>query len=156
MTKKNNQYPIKPIDKDFSFRKFPFYWAARVTNLYTQEMEKRLKKKGLTINSWRVAMILKETGPISISEITSHAGSRMPTITKTIYKMRDMDLVSISTAEGDARVSIISITKQGLETIEEVVEQTSKLFDNAFSGLESSDVETTLNCLAKIYNNLSD
>ncbi len=101
-------------------------------------------------------MILRETGPISISEITNHAGSRMPTITKTIYKMHDMNLVSINTAEGDARVSIIDVTDQGLETIKEVIEQTSKLFDNAFSGLDPNDVETTIECLTKIYDNLSD
>lgn len=155
MPKNDSNIAIKPINEAFTFSTFPFYWTARVSNLYTQEMEKRLKKKGMTINGWRVAMILRETGPLSVSEIANHAGSRMPTITKTIYKMRDMNMITIAVKENDARVSIAEITEHGISVINDVLSQTSNLFDIAFSNLSEKEIKTTVACLSKIYENLA-
>lgn len=101
-------------------------------------------------------MILREHGALSITEIATHAVSKMPTITKVVYKMQTQGLVEIKPREGDGRVSMVTITQQGLETIETVIANTTKLFDAAFDTLTENQLQTLNQTLQTIFNNISD
>ena len=103
---------------------------------------------------WRVALILREHGKISMSEIATHAVGRLPTITKSVYRMQEEGLVKVSQNTNDARVTNVSITKTGIEVISRVIESTSKTINRAFEGLEQSEVETLNNHLKTIFENL--
>lgn len=146
---------FKPSSDNFAFRDFPFYWVARLGNLYSQTMESVLKKFGMNITVWRIGMILRENGAISVSEIATHAALRMSTITKAVYKMQDNGLVTVKPSEEDARVSIVSITPQGHKAITTVISATQKIFDNAFAGLAEKDLKHANTVLQHIFSNLS-
>ena len=137
-----------PSSDEFSINKFPFYWIALTNSKYSLEMEKKLKTIGLDIIRWRILMLLKQHGEMSISEICMHAVGKIPTITKIVYRMQSDNLVGIKTSESDARVSLVSICDKGLDKIEHIISTTDDLFEAAFSGFTELEIET-LNALTK-------
>lgn len=156
MSTKNKLDKFKPASTSFEFREYPFYWIMRLGNRYTHTMELQLKQFDMNITTWRIGLILKENGAISMSEIATHAVGRLPTITKSVYRMEEKGLVSIKQNENDGRVTMVTITELGIETINTVIENTSKTINRAFSDFNKSEVETINKLLKKMFDNLSD
>lgn len=152
----NNLEKHKPASSEFEFREYPFYWVMRLGNRYTQAMEVQLKKINMNITSWRIGLILRENGTLSMSEIAEHAVGRLPTITKSVYRMQENGLVEVKTNERDGRVTMVSITDGGLETINAVIASTSKVIDRAFDGLTKDETGQLNNLLQRVLENLSD
>ena len=146
---------FKPADSKFEFRKYPFYWVMRLGNRYTQVMEKKIKRVGMNITSWRVGMILKEYGVISMTDIATHAVGRLPTITKTVYRMQEQGLVDIRANKNDGRVTMVSITQEGKKLIDTVIEKTEKTINRAFEDMTKKEIEQLNELLKKIFDNLS-
>ena len=153
-TKKLSKY--KPASDEFEFRQFPFYWMMKLSNRYAHQMEVALKKVNMNISYWRVGMILREHGVLSISEIATHAVYRLPTITKTVYKMQENGFVTIKPNDDDRRVSMVTITDQGLETIESIITNTTDVFNNAFDGMTEAQLRNLTSSLQHIFSNLSE
>lgn len=147
---------FKPASTKFEFREYPFYWVMRVGNRYTQAMEIQLKKKGMNITSWRIGMILRENGTISMTDVAKHAVGRLPTITKSVYRMQEQGLATVKQSELDGRVTMVSITAQGLDTINEMIVSTSRTIDRAFEGLSKAETSQLNKLLQKVFSNLSE
>ena len=145
----------KPTSDDFEFRQYPFYWLMKTSNRYSQEMESRLKLMGVNITNWRIGLILKHYGSISMTEISQHAVTRLPTVNKSVYSMQDQGLVSVSRSETDARVTMVRITDKGLETVEKLIQNTSKIVDRAYLGFSEKEIHTLNQLLQRLYDNLS-
>lgn len=151
---KHSLTKFKPVSDDFEFNQFPFYWLSRVANAYYLRMEKALKKSKLNTTSWRILMILREHGNLSISDIANYAVVKTPTITKAAYKLQEQDFLTICTSEEDARVSMVSLKDKGRDAIEEVLKNTEKVFENAYEGISSAHITALNNTLHKMFVNL--
>lgn len=151
---KSSLNKFKPISDDFEFRNFPFYWLSKVANVYSLRMEKALKKAKLNTTAWRILMILREHGNLSVSDIAKDAVVKTPTITKAAYKMQDEGLLAIATSEEDARVSIVSLTEKGQEAIVDVIKNTEKVFEDAYDDLSAAKVEQLKDTLHRLFVNL--
>jgi DNA-binding MarR family transcriptional regulator len=145
---------FKPASPDFEFQQYPFYWLMRAGNAYSLRMEKSLKKGKINITAWRILMILREVGKLSVSDIARHAVAKTPTITRATYKLRDEGYLKIFTSEDDGRVSIVELTDQGKEAIETVIENSQKLFDNIYENFSYSEIEVLNKTLQKLFMNL--
>lgn len=128
----------------------------RLGSRYTQAMEIQLKKVNMNITSWRIGLILKENGKLSMTEIAKHAVGRLPTITKSVYKMQERGWVEIKQSDSDGRVAMVNITDIGLEIINDVIGRTSKTIDRAFDGLSKKETDHLNVLLQKVFNNLAD
>lgn len=154
-SKKLEKY--NPASECFDIHEFPFYWVARVNALYSVEMEKTLKPMGMDIARWRVAAILQFNGPSSISELAIHAIGKLPTITKIVYRMRDAGLVEVNASESDGRVAIVSLTEEGHEKVDAVLQATTKkVFSRAFKGFSEPQIKKTNELLKRLFVNLSE
>ncbi|WP_028311668.1 MarR family winged helix-turn-helix transcriptional regulator [Derxia gummosa] len=150
----SKQIRYTPLAADFKAEEFPFYWLARLHGVYTLEMERALKTVGADIPTFRILMILKQHGVLSISEITLHAVSKLPTITKTVYRLRDDGLVATSYAAHDGRVVEVSLTDAGLALIERMQLATNDIFQRAFAGLTDNQIERLNATLREMLGNL--
>jgi len=146
---------FKPASDGFEFREYPFYWVMRLGNRYTHLMEAQLKKLGMNITSWRVGLILRENGEISMSDVAEHAVGRLPTITKTVYRMQEQGLVSVSQNKQDGRVTMVNITPAGIETINQLIANTARIIDRAFEGLSAQETTELNKRLKQVFDNLS-
>ncbi len=144
-----------PLSDSFKRSEFPFYWVAQVNALYVQKMERLLKKIDMDVPRWRVMMILKEHTELSISEIAEHAIAKLPTTTKIIYRMRDAGLLSLKTSPEDGRVTLVSLTDQGLDSLEVIRSSVSLLIKKGFKGLTGVQIERTNSLLKHLHNNLA-
>lgn len=157
MTNKKNtsiDKPYFPASDQFNISDFPFYWIALLNSKYSIEMEKTLKKIDLDITRWRIAMLLKIHGEMSISDICQHAVAKLPTITKIVYRMQDKKLVTVKNSSKDGRVSIVTITSQGLDKVQEIIETTNDLFSQAFKGFSDVEIKRMNKLNKKLLTNL--
>ncbi len=156
--KPNKKLPAKyfPSQDAFDLESFPLYWVARLNAKYSLAMEKKLKRVGMDVPRWRVAMLLRLHGELSISHIAEHAIAKLPTITKIVYRMHDEGVVSIKTAEHDGRVSMVSLTEKGALSIRSVNDATVKLFERIFDGLPEERVTDLVGTLQHMFRNISD
>ncbi|UFH51024.1 MarR family winged helix-turn-helix transcriptional regulator [Pseudomonas sp. KNUC1026] len=153
---RKRQSRYDPASEDFRKEDFPFYWLARVHGQYMHNMERLLKKVDLDVPRWRVLWILNENGQSSISEISTHAIAKLSTITKIVYRMKDDGLVSTATSTEDARVTQVSITPLGLETIERMQGVTHGLFQRSFTGLTEAQIQRLNGMLETVFHNLEN
>ena len=150
----NLTIPIDPSDPGFAIENLPFHWIIKLSNRYTQIVEDKKKKVGLTLNAWRVGITLNEQGTLSVGDIPSHVSGRMPTIAKTIGRMKEMGLVSVQTDETDARVTNVSITPKGTRLIEQLVDQRIDLYKRAFKDLNDYELFAVNGILKKLFHDL--
>ena len=154
MNEKKSLNKYKPASENFEFREYPFYWVMRLGSRYTQAMELELKKVGMNITSWRIGLILRENGRLSMTEVAKHAVGRLPTITKSVYKMGERGWVEVNQSSSDGRVTMVNITDAGLLVIEEVIQRTSRIIDQAFYGLDKDQTDTLNTLLQTVFSNL--
>lgn len=143
-----------PASDNFEFRQFPFYWLMRVSNAYMMKIERSLKKININTTSWRILLILREEGALSVTDIASHAVVKMPTITKSTYKLQAEGMVEIKTCDKDGRVSIVVLTEKGSETVSQIIERTKKAFEHIYDDLSPDEIEQLNNILQKLFFNL--
>jgi DNA-binding MarR family transcriptional regulator len=156
--KTSKKLPAKyfPSQDGFDLESFPLYWVARLNAKYSLAMERKLKRVGMDVPRWRVAMLLRLHGELSISHIAEHAIAKLPTITKIVYRMHDEGVVSIKTSEHDGRVSMVSLTEKGAHLIGSVNGATVKLFERVFDGLSEERLTDLVGTLHHMFRNISD
>lgn len=145
-----------PSSEDFCYEEFPFYWLARVQGIYTQQLEKALKKIGTDIPSWRVLFILKEQGKCSVSEISVHAITKLSTVTRIIYRMKAEGLIETNTHAEDGRVTEVSLTEKGQNLITLAQQSTEKIFARSFNNLTEGQLLKLNQTLEQLYKNLAE
>lgn len=145
-----------PASGNFHKDEFPFYWIARLNNLYILRMSDVLGRLGTDVPAWRVLNILKENGTSSVSEIAVHAVARLSTVTKMVYRMKDEGLVSTSVSVQDARVTEVTMTEAGAELLEEMRRVSEGIFQRGFRGMTDAQIQRLNRGLAQIFANLSD
>ncbi|MFJ2975241.1 MarR family winged helix-turn-helix transcriptional regulator [Kluyvera sp. NPDC087067] len=145
-----------PDENEFHREDFPFYWIVNVYARYTQTVEIALKKIALDVSRFRVLMITHQYGEASISQISEYALAKMPTVTKIVGRLRDDGLVTTSSSERDARVTVVMLTDAGKQKVAEAMPLVGKIFDKGFKGMSVSQVEKMNQSLAKVLDNLNE
>lgn len=152
--KREDLSKYKPASETFEFREFPFYWIVRVSNAYLMKIDKSLKKLKINNTSWRILLILREQGALSVTDIASHAVVKMPTITKSTYKLQVEGLVQIKTSPSDGRVSIVVLTEKGETAVSDIINSTKKTFEHIYDGLTPIEIEQLNSVLQKLFINI--
>ncbi|BFM49853.1 MarR family winged helix-turn-helix transcriptional regulator [Marinomonas sp. THO17] len=145
-----------PASKEFHKEDFPFYWLARVHGRYQLAMEKALKKIDLDIPSWRILFILKEEGVSSMSQIAEHAIAKLPTVTKTVYRMKNEGLLDTQVCDDDGRVTRVTLTDKGWEAVHNIEEATQSIFKQSFKGMTEAQIKRLNKLLEQLFHNLPE
>lgn len=144
-----------PASEDFVKDDFPFYWVARLNNIYHLHMERALRKVGADLPTWRILSILRENGTSSMSDISLHAVVKLPTITKIVYRLQERGLVLTSTSASDGRVTEVSLTPKGEEMLSRMRKATENIFLKGYAGLTPAKIERLNKMLMQVFDNLS-
>lgn len=143
-----------PASDDFVMDEFPFYWLARLTNIYHHHMERALLKVGADLPTWRILFILREHGTSTMSEISLHAVVKLPTITKIVYRLQERGLVTAITSATDGRVTEVSMTPSGEEILIEMRKATENVFLKGYEGFTPVKIERLNKMLMQVFDNL--
>lgn len=110
-----------------------------------------LSKHNLTFNQFKVLEVLYHRGDLNIGSITKLTMGTPGNTTVVVKNLiRDEWITSIKDPN-DNRASILSITKKGIEIIEQVFPNHSKNLTDALEILSDEELNTLYDLLNKVY-----
>lgn len=145
-----------PEGTDFHYDEFPFYWLVRLHALYTQELERVLKRLNTDIPQRRVLLILRRHGIVSVSTVAAHVFIKPSTLTRILQRMREEGLVEMRTNAEDGRVIDVLITAEGEALAARIEEATRRIFVRGYQGLSADELERFMETLRHMAANLSE
>ncbi len=142
------------LSADFPGR-YPFFLLTQVYGVYTLEAEKALKRVGLDVPAWRTLALLREFGPMSVSEIALNAVTKLSTVTRSVLRMKGDGLVTTATSVSDARVTVVTMTDTGRAALERADPVMQHIFARSFEGLTPTQMGRLNELLSLVLKNMS-
>jgi DNA-binding MarR family transcriptional regulator len=113
------------------------YTVARLNRLASQRVH-----FSLPFAQARLLAAIEDQGTARISDLAELDHCSQPTMTMQVRKLEDAGLVSRATDPSDARAVLISITPEGLATLDRVRAARSAVIDPYLDRLDQSDRQT--------------
>ena len=98
----------------------------------------------------RILMLLRETGPITQSELTEQLGIQPGSASEVLGKLETAGLILRSPSETDRRTANICLTASGENAAEEACAQREVRHQQMFSSLSDEEKDSLLNLLDKV------
>ena len=143
-----------PASPDFRLDGSPFYWLTRVSGRYLLAMERRLKAIGMDVPRWRVLMILAEHEPAAITALSEASVVKLATMARIVQRMEAAGLVTTATSTSDGRVTEAAMTEAGRRALENVRAEGSRVYTQAFEGIDGAKVEAMIGHFRHLFDNL--
>lgn len=141
-------------ESELSVRTWPFYWLTRAMARYTDSIASALDGTGLDLPSWRVVMVLRGAGWLSVSEIAAQSNTKLAAMTKAVQRMKAEGLVKSREGEVDRRVTLVMLTPAGELAADAAMEVAEHVFRRAFHGMGPEQQEQLSRLLHEVADNL--
>lgn len=142
------------MEGELSIRSWPFYWLTRAMARYTDSLTSALEGTGLDLPSWRVVMVLRGAGWLSVSEIAMQSNTKLAAMTKTVQRMKAEGLVQSREGEADRRVTLVTLTPAGECAAEGGMAAARHVFRRAFHGMSVQQQDLLSQLLHEVADNL--
>ena len=109
----------------------------------------------LTPLHFEIMVLLTEEGTLPVAKIGERLVLAKAHMTQLVDKLVENEIVIREEDPNDRRVSRISITGKGKETLDKIHERVSRAFKKALSSLRENDLKELTTSLSKIRNVLS-
>lgn len=152
--KVENRGDYDPSSPTFRLESSPFYLMAHADFKYHEDMDKVLHKHGVSRPIYRVMTVLRETQPASIGAITEAALTKRSTISRIIDRMVEQGLVLTKLDPEDNRITQVSLTESGQQTLRTLTPIVGRQFSRAMVGISNRDIAHLLRTLKCISDNL--
>ncbi|HEX7753221.1 MAG TPA: MarR family winged helix-turn-helix transcriptional regulator [Novosphingobium sp.] len=140
----------------FQVDKYPFYLLNRLVARYNAVIEDQLRAIGLDIPNWRVLMVLGELSPRGVREIAAAAVIPTSTMSRIVQRMEAAGLVTLDVSPEDARVTEVSLTRQGEAKLVEARAATAPIYAKVIRGFGKRDFDKLIAHLTLLHENLAD
>ena len=104
----------------------------------------------LTPLHFEIMMLLTEEGALPVAKIGERLVLAKAHMTQLVDKLVENEIVVREADPNDRRVTQISITAKGKETLDKIHERVSRAFNKALSSLSRDDLEELTSSLGKI------
>lgn len=150
-----NRSVYDPSSPNFRLDNSPFYLMAHADFKYHEEMDKVLHKHGVSKPVYRVMTVLRERQPASIGAIAELALTKRSTVSRIIDRMVEQGLVTTESNPDDNRITEVTLTPAGQQTLRKLTPIVGRQFVRAMEGVSDRDIAHLLRTLQKISANLS-
>lgn len=135
-----------------------FYTIDKSIKTYRQFAQKRIKDAGysVTIDQWLVLKNIQEFPGINQQDLSKKVFKDNASVTRIIELLVQSQLLERSVNEGDRRRTFITITQQGLKTLQDVQEIVLQNRAKALKGLDSQELKELKKNLQKIIDNIGE
>ncbi len=99
------------------------YLLHRAQHLFSAEFHASLQKVGVQISEWRVLAVLADHGSSSVQEVANVALLPQPTASHACRRLENEGLISRIENDRDRRRKMLSLTDDGRELVEGLIEQ---------------------------------
>lgn len=150
-----NRSSYDPTSPGFRLENSPFYLIAHADFKYHEDMDKVLHKHGVSKPIYRILTVLRERAPASIGTIAEAALTKRSTVSRIIDRMVEQGLVTTEPNADDNRITDVTLTTAGQQTLRKLTPIVGRQFDRAMEGISNRDIAHLLRTLHKIGANLS-
>lgn len=144
-----------PSSTEFRLENSPFYLMAHADFKYHEDMDKVLHKHGVSKPIYRVMTVLRERQPASIGTIAEAALTKRSTVSRIIDRMTEQGLVTTEPHPDDNRVTEVTLTPAGQQTLRKLTPVVGRQLVRAMEGISERDIAQLLKTLTRIGQNLS-
>lgn len=141
-------------DRKLAYDEWPFYWITRAHNRYIDALGSALAGTGLDATMWRITMILKQRGWMSVSELATQANAKLSTMTKATKRMEAAGLVQLRPSIDDRRVTEVCLTTEGEMRIDRAVATARHIYNRAFGTMDPERIKLLTQLLGEVAENL--
>lgn len=133
-------------------------WTSQASKRLHRNLFRLFKNEGITVTpeQWIVLVNLWEQEGISQSELATALDRDNSSVTRILDTMTKNDLLERRAHETDRRAYCIHLTANGRALQTKLVALAMKNFEEALKDISEKDVQTTVNVLKKITQNLGD
>jgi len=143
-----------PGSDAFRVDAYPFYLLNRAVSRYNAVIEAELRGIGIDIPTWRVLMVLGEHDPLPVAQVARSAVIHISTMARIVGRMAKARLVKTAPNALDGRVTDLSLTDHGRETLAAARETTAPLYRKLIRGMSAHDFSRLLGLLNQLHDNL--
>jgi DNA-binding MarR family transcriptional regulator len=151
----NDRSALDPSGAAFRLDNSPFYLIAHADFKYHEDMEKVLHKHGVSKPMYRIMTVLRERQPASIGALAEAALTKRSSVSRIVDRMLEQGLVDTQPNPEDNRITEVSLTPAGRETLGKLTPIVGRQVMRAMQGISEADIAHLLRTLHKISNNLS-
>lgn len=150
-----NRATFDPSDPSFRLENSPFYLMAHADFKYHEDMDKVLHKHGVSKPIYRIMTVLRERQPASIGLLAQVALTKRSTVSRIVDRMVEQGLVTTEPNPDDNRITEVTLTPAGQQTLRKLTPIVGRQLDRAFEGISNRDIAHLLKTLGRISQNLS-
>jgi DNA-binding MarR family transcriptional regulator len=144
-----------PSDPGFRLENSPFYLMAHADFKYHEDMDKVLHKHGVSKPIYRIMTVLRERQPASIGLLAQVALTKRSTVSRIVDRMVEQGLATTEPNPDDNRITEVTLTPAGQQTLRKLTPIVGRQFHRAFEGISNREIAHLLRTLGKIGQNLS-
>ena len=130
------------------------------TNLINKKMVYFLNSQlgvfDLTAEQWQVLLTLSKQNKINQKILSQAVNKDQPTLTRMLDILERKALVERHLSKEDRRSFSVHITEKGLNLTEKLTPYIEDIFKKILNGISEKDLETYLDVLTKIDNNITN
>lgn len=118
-------------------------------------LEKELISEGITPSQWMLLMALGEKDHQVQSDLGKKVHLDNATITRSLDRLQDMNLVIRKQDQGDRRIQLVILTRKGLEAYRKWNALGKRINESSSKDLKKDDIDKLLKWLGVIITNLN-
>lgn len=127
------------------------YLAARVGKLIEEVFQPQLSEVGLTIEMWRVLIVLSQQGSKNLVELSAATSVKPPTLSRLVGRMIALRLISRNRSKQDSRTVEVTILKAGETMVARLLPRAAEIQRIVTEPFTDADVIRLKAALRQIY-----
>jgi DNA-binding MarR family transcriptional regulator len=116
------------------------YLLGHASYAMNKDFDRHVRMHGLKPLEWRVLATLYDEEGLTIGELARKVVAKQPTLTKTIKKMAELDLVRRAAGTDDLRKTLVYETKRGAELVRGLIDQARAHEARLLHGVSNADL----------------
>jgi DNA-binding MarR family transcriptional regulator len=126
------------------------YSLRRVSNAVSSEFARSLQAKQTSVAEWVLLRLLSERGQATPGELAECVGMTRGAVSKVVDKLEAKKWLQARTAEGDNRVRLLSLTREGRRNLPMLAKVADENDARFFNCLDANEKHTLQKLLAKL------
>lgn len=139
------------MDRTEDLEEFTPYLMNRIMARYNKGVEAALKEVGVSVAQMRALVVLAESGPCTINELSVLTVIKQSTLSRTLDTMENAGLLAREARDGDSRVRLITLTDAGRTAFKAAWPAMLGMRDTMLSSLDPEERATLNRMLLRVF-----
>lgn len=125
----------------------------KLARYFNKKLNERIAPLGIYTSQWRIMLYIHKHKQCTQVELSHNLCVEAPTVTRTLNRMKEMDLI-IRKEGKDKREKLIELTDKAYEIFDVLYDYSNKVEEDALKGISKEELEVFNNVLDKMTQNL--